>query len=121
MLADDDSVATSSDDTMVTLTADSGTIAASVTIEAGEYMATTELSATAAANITVTASATGLTGAEIMVHADTDNVTVGMPTVDPMYANAGTTVTVSATGTPAQDGNLLSWFAWVSLYGDDRG
>ena len=55
LLAEDDSVATSSDDTMVTLTADGGTIAASVTIEAGEYMATTELSATAAANITVTA------------------------------------------------------------------
>ena len=106
LLAADDSVATSSDDTMVTLTADGGMIAASVTIGAGEYMATTELSATAAGNITVTASATGLEGAEIMVHADTDNVMVGMPTVAPMYANAGTTVTVSAMGTAAQTGTF---------------
>ena len=91
---------------MVTLTADGGTIAASVTIEAGEYMATTELSATAAANITVTASATGLTGAEIMVHADTDNVTVSTPTLSSMYAKAGDTITITATGTAAQTGTF---------------
>ena len=104
-LAADDSVATSSTDTVVTLTASApGSIAASVTIAAGEYDAETELTATAAGNITVTASATDLTDAEIMVHADTDNTSVdGSVTATPAIAKAGDTVTVSVTGTPAQD------------------
>ena len=46
--------ATRSVDTMVDLEASSGTLA-DITIEAGEYMGTSELSATASANITVTA------------------------------------------------------------------
>ena len=75
--ADDGSNAVRSEDTVVSLTASSGTIASSVTIAAGEYMATTKLSATVAANITLNASTTvtGIAAAEaVTVHADTDNV-----------------------------------------------
>ena len=106
MVASDGSPATGSADTVVTLTADGGTIASSVTIAAGDYHAETELSATASANITVTASATGLEGAEIMVHADTDNVMIDSVSVAPSVAAAGTTVAVSAMGSAAQDGSF---------------
>ena len=97
--------ATSDADTLVTLTADGGDID-DVTIEAGNYHAEANLSATAAANITVTAAAEGLTGDEIMVHADTDNVVVSTPTLSSMYAKAGDTITVTATGTAAQTGTF---------------
>ena len=123
-LAADDSVATSSTDTVVTLTASApGSIAASVTIAAGEYDAETELTATAAANITVTASATDLTDAEIMVHADTDNTSVDSVTATPAIAKAGDTVTVSVTGTPAQDATFSvgSIVTDASLMEDEAG
>ena len=41
-----------------------------------------------------------------MVHADTDNVTVGTPSLSSMYAKAGETITVTATGTAAQTGTF---------------
>ena len=105
LMASDGSVATAgAGGVTVTLTASSGTIASSVMIAAGEYMAMTDLSATAAANITVTASADGLTGAEIMVHADTDNVMITNVSLSESFAKAGDTVMVTASGTAAQDG-----------------
>ena len=124
MLAADDSVATSSTDTVVTLTASApGSIAASVTIAAGEYDAETELTATMAGNITVTAAATDLEGAEIMVHADTDNTSVDSVTAAPAIAKAGDTVTVSVTGTPAQDATFSvgSLVTDASLTEDEAG
>ena len=106
LMASDGSVATSSTDTMVTLTASSGTITSPVTIAAGTYMAEATLTATAAARITITASATDLEGAEIMVLADTTNVSVTSVTASPAIAKAGDPVTVSVTGTGAQDGSF---------------
>ena len=105
LMASDGSVATAgAGGVTVTLTASSGTIASLVMITAGEYMAMTDLSATAAANITVTAAADGLTGAEIMVHADTDNVMITSVSLSESFAKAGDTVMVTAAGTAAQDG-----------------
>ena len=104
LVAADGSVATSDDDTVVTLTASSGTITSPVTIAAGGYMATATLTATDAANITITASATGLTGDEETVLADTDNVMIASVTLSQTVAKEGDTVMVSVMGTGAQDG-----------------
>ena len=113
LLDSDGDVATVAADTTVTLTASSGTIAASVTIPAGEYMATTDLSATAAANITVTATAdldgdpaTDPATATVDVHADTDDVEITDVSLSESFAKAGDTVMVTATGTPAQMGRF---------------
>ena len=104
LVAADGSVATSDDDTVVTLTASSGTITSPVTIAAGGYMATATLTATDAANITITASATGLTGDEETVLADTDNVMIASVTLSQTVAKEGDTVMVTVMGTGAQDG-----------------
>lgn len=97
--------ATASVDTMVDLEASGGTIA-DITISAGDYHGEATLTATAAANITVTASVDGFDeDAMIMVHADTDNVSIDSVSV-PQYAKAGETVAVSAMGTAAQDGTF---------------
>ena len=99
---DGTSPATRDEATTVTLSAEGGTIASSVTIPAGSYHADASLSAADPGDITITASATGLEGDELMVTADTDNVSVNMPTVSPMYVAAGSSVTVMATATAAQ-------------------
>ena len=106
LMAADGSVATMNANTVVTLTASSGTITSSVTISAGDYEAEATLTADEPGNITITAAATGLEGAELMVMANTDNVSIDSVTVSPMYASTGTSVTVSATGTPAQEGTF---------------
>ncbi len=112
LMASDGSVATAgAGGVTVTLTASSGTIASSVMIAAGEYMAMTDLSATAAANITVTAmadldgdAATDPDEAMVMVHADTDNVMITSVSLSESFAKAGDTVMVTVSGTAAQDG-----------------
>ena len=108
LLADDNSVATRSTDTVVTPTSSSSTGSfnpATVTIKAGEYMGTTVYSDTTVASVTLNAS-TAVTGiadaAPLMVTADTSNVSITSVSVAPMYAKAGTTVTVTAMATPVQ-------------------
>ena len=95
--------ATRSTDTMVDLTASSGTLA-DITIAAGEYMGTSELSATASANITVTANAEGFDEVEIMVHADTSNVVITSVSLSQTVAKADDTVMITVAGSAAQDG-----------------
>ena len=112
LLDSDGELATRLTDTTVNLRASSGTIASSVTIEAGEYHAETTLSATEAANVTITATATatGLADAEpLTVLADTNNPSIDADsiTADPMYAKEDTTVTVSAMGTKARAANTV--------------
>ena len=104
LMAADGSVATMNADTTVTLTASSGTITPSVTISAGDYEAEATLTADEPGSITITASATGLTDAELMVMADTNQVSIASVTVNPIYVSAGSPVTVSAMGTPVQAG-----------------
>ena len=109
LLDPDGELATRSTPTTVDLIASSGTIV-SVTIPAGEYSMDTTLSAEEAANITITATATGLTDAEpLTVLADTNSPSIDADsiTADPMYAKEGTTVTVSATGTKARAANTV--------------
>ena len=107
LMVSDGSVATSNDDTVVSLTADGGTIdPASVTITAGTYHAETELSATASGHITITASATGLTDGTTMVTANTNNVMITNVSLSQMVAKAGDTVMVTAEGSAAQDGKF---------------
>ena len=109
LLDPDGELATRSTPTTVDLIASSGTIV-SVTIPAGEYSMDTTLSAEEAANITITATATGLTDAEpLTVLADTNSPSIDADsiTADPMYAKEGTTVTVSATGTQARAANTV--------------
>ena len=104
LVAADGSAATQNAATTVTLSADGGTITSPVTIEAGSYHGEATLSATDPGSITITASATGLEGAELMVTADTNNVMIDSVTVTPPVATVGSSVTVSATGTTAQAG-----------------
>ena len=109
LLDPDGESATRSTPTTVDLIASSGTIV-SVTIPAGEYSMDTTLSAEEAANITITATATGLTDAEpLTVLADTNSPSIDADsiTADPMYAKEGTVVTVSATGTKARAANTV--------------
>ena len=76
LLDSDGELATRSTPTTVNLIASSGTIV-SVTIPAGEYSMDTTLSAEEAANITITATATGLTDAEsLTVLADTNSPSI---------------------------------------------
>ena len=102
LVAADGSAATQNAATTVTLSADGGTIASSVTIDAGSYHADASLSADEPGSITITAAATGLEGAELMVTANTDNVMIDSVTVTPPVATVGSSVTVSATATAAQ-------------------
>ena len=109
LVADDGSAATQNAATTVTLSADGGTITSPVTIEAGSYQGEATLTADEPGSITITASATGLTDAEaLMVTADTNNVMIDSVTVTPLVATVGSSVTVSATGTPAQDGTFTA-------------
>ena len=94
LLDPDGELATRSTDTTVNLSAPSGTIASSVTIEAGSYYAETTLTAAEAANITITATATAtdLTDAEpVTVLADTNSPSIDADsiTAEPMYAKEG--------------------------------
>ena len=126
LMAADDSVATMNAAVDVTLTASSGTITSPVTIAAGEYEGVATLSAADPGSITITASATGLEGAELMVTADTNNVMIDSVTVTPLVATVGSSVTVSATGTTAQAGTYSATNAAGSMgvtgtVLDDRG
>ena len=101
--------ATRSTPTVVTLDASSGTIAP-ITIPAGKYSMTGEYSATEAARVSITASATGLTSSESMTFlADTNDPTINADsiTADPMNAKENTVVKVSATGTKARAANTV--------------
>ena len=109
-VADDGTMseATSDDDVEVTLTASSGTIASMVTIEAGAYMATATLTATAPADIMIDAStdAEGIAAADTLtVEADTNNLMIDAASImaSPMYAREGVSVTVTAEATANQD------------------
>ena len=108
LVAADGSAATQNAATTVTLSADGGTITSPVTIEAGSYQGDASLSADDPGSITITASATGLEGAELMVTADTNNVMIDSVTVTPPVATVGSSVTVSATGNNSPSGNLHS-------------
>ena len=103
--AADDSDATRSTDTVVSLTASSGEIKpSSVTIPTGKYMATATYSATASAYVIITASATGLEdGTTEEIHADTNMASVTSIEVTPLNAKVGTTVTIKAMATAAQE------------------
>ena len=114
--AADDSVATRSTDTAIMLSSSSSTGSfdpTTVTIKAGEYMGTSVYSDTTVGNVTLNASTavTDIADADpLMVTADTSNVSITSVTVAPMYAKAGTTVTVTAMATPGPNGDLLRRF-----------
>ena len=78
-----------------------------IDIDAGDYMGTSEYSDTEAGNVMLSASttATGVAGSgDMPVLVDTNDPTINADsiTAEPMYAKAGTMVTVSATGTAAR-------------------
>ena len=85
---------------------------ATVTIDAFKYMGTSTYTAAMVDNVTITATATGLTDPEpLTVLADTNNPSIDADsiTATPMYAKAGIMVTVSATGTRARAVNTVTF------------